>query len=95
LQREIAEVEAGGVFRHFNITNFLEGDLFAWYVAAWSADVEQLIRGLTSKLDEYNPGTLSEDPFESRDLLKKLYHQLFPHSVRHDLAGCGKTSRAA
>lgn len=38
-----------------------------------------------TKLDEYNPGTFSEDPVQSRDLLKKLYHQLFPKSVRHDL----------
>ena len=28
---------------------------------------------------------MSEDPAGSRDLLKKLYQQLFPKSVRHDL----------
>ena len=38
-----------------------------------------------AKLDDYNPGTLSEDPAGSRDLLKKLYQQLFPQTVRHDL----------
>lgn len=47
--------------------------------------MESWIRSLVSQLDAYNPGTLSEDPTESRDLLKKLYHQLFPKSVRHDL----------
>lgn len=40
---------------------------------------------MIQKLDEYNPGTFSEDPVQSRDLLKKLYQQLFPKSVRHDL----------
>ncbi len=35
--------------------------------------------------DEYDPKTLSIDPVESRDLLKKLYQQLFPKTVRHDL----------
>jgi len=40
---------------------------------------------MITKLDEYNPGTISEDPAQSRDLLKKLYQQLFPKSVRHDL----------
>jgi hypothetical protein len=40
---------------------------------------------MISKLDEYNPGTFSEEPAQSRDLLKKLYQQLFPKSVRHDL----------
>ncbi len=85
LRRELEDLEAGSVFRHFNITNFLEGDLFAWYIPAWSPAMDGWIRSLVIKLDSYNPGTLSEDPAESRDLLKKLYHRLFPRSVRHDL----------
>jgi hypothetical protein len=85
LRREMEDLEAGGIFRHLNITNFLEGDLFAWYTAAWSPSVEKLVRDMVARLDNYNPGSLSEDPSSSRDLLKKLYHQLFPKSVRHDL----------
>lgn len=85
LKRELEDFEAGSIFRHFNITNFLEGDLFAWYLPAWTPAVEAWVRSLVAQLDGYNPGTLSEDPSESRDLLKKLYHQLFPRSVRHDL----------
>lgn len=85
LRRELEDLEAGSVFRHFKITNFLEGDLFAWYIQTWSPAMDSWIRVLVTKLDSYNPGTLSEDPVESRDLLKKLYHRLFPRSVRHDL----------
>jgi len=85
LKREMEELEAGSIFRHLNITNFLEGDLFAWYTSVWSEPVEQLVRNMVGRLDDYNPGTLSEDPASSRDLLKKLYQQLFPKSVRHDL----------
>ena len=85
LRREMNELEAGSIFRHIGITNFLEGDLFSWYTSAWSAEVENLVRKMAGKLDEYNPGTLSEDPDQSRDLLKKLYQQLFPKNVRHDL----------
>jgi hypothetical protein len=85
LRRELEDLEAGSVFRHFKITNFLEGDLFSWYVPAWNSETDTWIRALITKLDNYNPGTLSEDPAESRDLLKKLYHRLFPRSVRHDL----------
>src|SRR5271157_1982464 len=85
LKRELEELEQGGVFHTLGITNFLEGDLFAWYLAAWSAPVEKLVRAMVTKLDLYNPGTFSEDPAQSRDLLKKLYQQLFPKSVRHDL----------
>jgi hypothetical protein len=85
LRRELEKIESGGVFQHFNITNFLEGDLFAWYLPVWSESIEKLVRDMVSRLDGYNPGTLSEDRAVSRDLLKKLYHQLFPRSVRHDL----------
>lgn len=67
------------------ITNFLEGDLFSWYLAVWSDPIEKMVRRIVTKLDAYNPGTFSEDPAQSRDLLKKLYQQLFPKSVRHDL----------
>jgi hypothetical protein len=85
LKREMEDLEAGSIFRHLNITNFLEGDLFAWYIPVWSEPIEHLVRSMVARLDDYNPGTLSEDPAGSRDLLKKLYQQLFPKSVRHDL----------
>jgi hypothetical protein len=85
LKQEMEDLEAGSIFRHLNITNFLEGDLFAWYTAVWLEPIEKLVRGMVAKLDNYNPGTLSEEPASSRDLLKKLYQQLFPKSVRHDL----------
>jgi len=85
LRRELEELERGGVFHKLGITNFLEGDLFSWYLAAWNTPIEKLTRKMITKLDEYNPGTFSEDPAQSRDLLKKLYQQLFPKSVRHDL----------
>jgi hypothetical protein len=85
LRRELQELEHGGIFHQMGITNFLEGDLFSWYLDVWSNSVQALVRKMITKLDEYNPGTFSEDPAQSRDLLKKLYQQLFPKSVRHDL----------
>ena len=85
LRRELYELERGGIFHQMGITNFLEGDLFSWYLEVWSDPVQSLVRKIVAKLDDYNPGTFSEDPAQSRDLLKKLYQQLFPGSVRHDL----------
>jgi N-6 DNA Methylase len=85
LKRELEQLESGGIFHEMGITNFLEGDLFSWYLAVWDEPIELLNRKIISKLDEYNPGTFSEDPAQSRDLLKKLYQQLFPKAVRHDL----------
>jgi hypothetical protein len=85
LKRELDELERGGIFHTMGITNFLEGDLFAWYLPVWNDPIEKVARRMIQKLDDYNPGTFSEDPAQSRDLLKKLYQQLFPKSVRHDL----------
>ena len=49
LKREMEDLESGSIFRHLNITNFLEGDLFAWYVAVWSEPIEQLIRDVVAR----------------------------------------------
>ena len=78
-------MERGSVFRHLNITNFLEGDLFSWYSSTLDNSIEDGLRDLVRKLDGYNPGTLSEEPAESQDLLKDLYLQIIPQTVRHDL----------
>jgi hypothetical protein len=85
LKREMEQLEQGGIWTQLGITNFLEGDLFSWYLAAWDERVAEVFEGIVRRLDEYDPSTLSVEPTESRDLLKKLYQQLFPKSVRHDL----------
>jgi hypothetical protein len=85
LKDELERLESGSIFKELGIVNFLEGDLFAWYLLVWNEAIAKLIREMVSKLDEYNPATLSEEPAKNRDLLKKLYQQLFPKSLRHDL----------
>lgn len=78
-------LEQGGIWTELGITNFLEGDLFSWYLAAWNDDVAAVVRKIAEILIEYDPATLSVDHHENRDLLKHLYQQLFPRTVRHDL----------
>jgi len=85
LRREMESLEQGGIWAQLAITNFLEGDLFSWYLDAWDDRVSGAVRSIVLQLCDYDPTTLSVDPAESRDLLKKLYHELFPRSVRHDL----------
>lgn len=85
LRNELRSIEQGGIWSQLGIRNFLEGDLFAWYLDAWNDGCEKAVRSMTSALDRFDPTTLSVDPAESRDLLKQLYQQLFPKSVRHDL----------
>ena len=85
LQDELRHLEQGGIWSQLGIRNFLEGDLFSWYLDAWNEKCVDAIRAMMQSLDQFDPTTLSVDPAESRDLLKQLYQQLFPKSVRHDL----------
>lgn len=85
LRDALADLERGGLFREYGIRNFLEGDFFGWYLAAWDEDIEDAISRLIQRLAEYDPGTLELAPENARDLLKKLYHYLLPREIRHDL----------
>ncbi|MCX7014771.1 MAG: N-6 DNA methylase [Candidatus Sumerlaeota bacterium] len=85
LLEDLRNLEQGGIWSQLGIRNFLEGDLFAWYLDAWDERCADAVRAMAQSLDQFDPTTLSVDPTESRDLLKQLYHQLFPRSVRHDL----------
>jgi len=85
LRERLRTLEQGGIWSQLGIHNFLEGDLFSWYLDAWDERSEQAVRGMTTALKEFDATTLSVEPSESRDLLKQLYQQLFPKSVRHDL----------
>ena len=85
LQQAFEDLERGGIFREYGIRNFLEGDFFGWYLAAWDDRIESAMSGLAQRLSEYDPGTLELAPENARDLLKKLYHYLLPREIRHDL----------
>lgn len=85
LRQAFTDLERGGLFREYGIRNFLEGDFFGWYLAAWDHDIEEATSKLVQRLVEYDPGTLELAPENARDLLKKLYHYLLPREIRHDL----------
>jgi SAM-dependent methyltransferase len=85
LKNAFVDLEQGGLFKEYGIRNFLEGDFFGWYLAAWNEDIEEAVSTLVQRLGEYDPGTLELAPENARDLLKKLYHYLLPREIRHDL----------
>ncbi len=86
LKRRLRDMEDGGIFhKAYGIENLLEGDFFQWYLTAWNAGIEEAVRGIVARLDDYDPATLSAIPEETRDLFKKLYHYLLPRVVRHNL----------
>ncbi len=77
----------GGSFAQFQIHNFLEGELFDWYVepAVWDEPLGQAVRAVISKLSEYEVATFDLRPEETHDLLKDVYQRLVPQKVRHAL----------
>jgi SAM-dependent methyltransferase len=81
----LKEVESGEFFRRIGIRNFTEGDFFGWYCGEWTPDIARAVRGILEALSEYDPDAVEQAPERVRDLLKRLYHGLFPRAVRHDL----------
>jgi len=85
LREYLANMERGGVFADFGIRNFLESDFFGWYLDVWDDQVGEGVRGVIARLSEYSLVTLDVDPESTRDLLKRLYQDLMPKALRHDL----------
>jgi len=85
LRGELKELEEGGIFVNLGIENFLEADYFAWYLDEWDDEVANAVIGVVKKLSEYEPGTAELEPDAIRDLFKRLYQNLVPKKIRHDL----------
>jgi SAM-dependent methyltransferase len=85
LRKYLQEMERGGIFKELGISNFLEGDFFGWYLEVWDDSVDKGIRRIVSELASYSLVTLDADPDQTRDLLKKLYQNVMPKQLRHDL----------
>lgn len=77
--------EEGGIFFQMGYINFLEGDLFTWYLDEWNSEVEKSLRRIVLALDAYDPGTIGIEPEETRDILKGLYQYLIDRDVRRSL----------
>lgn len=84
-RKALKDLEDGGLFSRQGITNFLEGDFFAWYLSEWDKQTAQELRGMAKALASFDPRTPYLAPEQSRDLLKKLYQYLVPKKLRHDL----------
>lgn len=85
LRAYLERMEEGGIFRELGIANFLEGDFFRWYLDVWDEPIYQAAREIIRTLANYSLVTLDVDPDSTRDLLKKLYQQLMPGELRHNL----------
>ena len=86
LKKSLEDLESGGIFRNLlNITNFIEGDYFSWYLEELDEKLAEDISTLARRLSDYEPATPILEPEYTRDLLKRLYQNLVPKKIRHDL----------
>ncbi len=85
LRDELRKLEEGGIFAKLGITNFLEADYFAWYLDEWDERVAKSIADIVRRLSDYDPSAAELEPERVKDLFKRLYQNLAPQKVRHDL----------
>ncbi|WP_218042151.1 Eco57I restriction-modification methylase domain-containing protein [Infirmifilum lucidum] len=86
LRNMMTELEGGGLFRKLlGITNFLEGDYFAWYLEVLDEELADAVALVLRTLENYEPATPHLEPEFTRDLFKRLYQNLIPGDLRHHL----------
>jgi hypothetical protein len=86
LKNILKELESGGIFKKLlSIENFLEGDYFSWYAEEIDQELGDTIAEIARRLSDYEIATPQLEPEFARDLLKKLYQNLVPRDIRHNL----------
>lgn len=85
LQGEVERLEAGGVLEGMNVVAPWQDDPFSWYTAAWAGPIERLVRRLGDRLRPFDASATADEANGSRDLVKGLFEDLFPKTVRHAL----------
>jgi len=78
LRRELELLETGTVYRWFGIRNFLEGEMFNWYLDEWSGEIAEVIREIIEVLSGYDVEAITMDLQSARDMFKLLYEELVP-----------------
>jgi len=85
LREELKDLEEGGIFARLGIANFLEADYFAWYLDEWDEEVAKCVMSIIDRLSNYDPSAAELEPERVKDLFKRLYQNLVPKKIRHDL----------
>jgi hypothetical protein len=78
LRERLDLLEKGFVYRWYGIRNFLEGEMFSWYIDEWCNELCEVIKEITRRLDDYDIEVLTQDLSSARDLFKLLYEELVP-----------------
>jgi hypothetical protein len=78
LREELSRLESGFVYKWYKVRNFLEGDLFGWYLDEWNGEMSEAVKEVVATLDEYDVEALTCDLSTARDVFKLLYEELVP-----------------
>jgi len=78
LRERLDHLEKGFVYRWYGIRNFLEGEMFSWYIDEWRVETCNIVKEIIEKLDDYDIEVLTQDLSSARDLFKLLYEELVP-----------------
>lgn len=83
---QMERLENGWYYSFFGVDNFLEGELFSWYIEEWHEGIERAVEEITNTLLTYHIESLVEEPTNARDIFKLLYEELVPRKeVRQKL----------
>jgi len=85
LRQIFKDLPEGGIFENMGVKNFLEGDFFWWFTEEWTEDLEKHVKNIIEMLNKYEPPSSPVYSGDVKDILKELYEDLIPHSVRHDM----------
>lgn len=85
LKEQLIDMESGGLYKKLGVSNFLEGDFFGWYINLWDDKLFDYLRDLIEEFRKYDYSSINLEPASAKDLLKNVYHNLFPKELRHNL----------
>lgn len=85
LKTLMESVEFGRIFEDAGIHGFLMGDPFKWYLLAWNEEIVDIIKFIANELGRYDLAPLVINPWLHHDILKRLYQNIIPRKIRHDL----------
>jgi len=85
LKEQLMDMESGGFYKKLGVSNFLEGDFFGWYIYLWDDEIFDKLKDLIEEFRKYDYSSINLEPASAKDLLKNVYHNLFPRELRHNL----------
>lgn len=80
-----ARLESGELTSITRTLNAIEPGLFSWYLGEKGGRIQEALKCLAERVIEYSAEIVDITPTTARDVLKDLYQQLLPGSIRHRL----------